>query len=168
MSVTLLVSLDVKLSTRLGNRTHYIMTMSKKHTIGHLMVKMRRKIKGINPNEAIYLMINDTMPTMSTTLSKVEQNGTNENGVIECSIMCESAFGAWSKSFVRAEIEASDIGCFIARIFYNYYFVVPYKDERIFRTLEEAKHWILEERTGGIMRYLGDAPQDLSQENKEI
>jgi len=149
MTILITATLDEKLASRNGNRLVYIFSVSNSHTIGHLMNRLRRKIKGILPGEGLYLMVNNTMPPVSSQVGALAKNEK-----LNVKLMCESVFGAWNKSFVRAEIEQSDVGCFIARVYYNWYFIFPWSEEGIFKTLEEAKAFILEKRTNGIMRYI--------------
>jgi len=58
---------------------------------------------------------------------------------------------AWSRSFVKAKIEKKR-ELYVATLTYSYYGLYHYDVLNVFSTLQEAEHYLLYERCGGVIQ----------------
>jgi hypothetical protein len=58
----------------------------------------------------------------------------------------------WSRMYVKSNIQKKK-DLFIATISWSYYGFLHYDDLEIFDSMEDAKHWILEQRTNGSLTF---------------
>ena len=58
----------------------------------------------------------------------------------------------WSKMYLRSNIRKRN-NVFIAEIWWSWFGLQHHSELELFDTIEEAKTWILEQRTGGTLKY---------------
>ena len=61
-------------------------------TVGQFIYVIRKRIK-LNPEQALFIFINDTMPTISENLSLVYRNHEDEDGFLYITYSGENTFG---------------------------------------------------------------------------
>ena len=86
-AVTVRVTLDCKLAVRNGNRLRYNIVLPGDCNFQHVMIKMRRILKKIEPAEGLYFFLNGAMPPITRTLASY---GLPEIKVL---LLVENAFG---------------------------------------------------------------------------
>lgn len=124
-----------------GGEPDINLKMRGRHTIGHLLARMRRHVH-IEPQEAIFLFTPEGISyPNSKLLSELKQP-------IVFKMLKENSFGALSRMFVSANIKAQN-NIFIVRITYSYYGIYHYDDVTTHETLESAKDHVLTKRCGG-------------------
>lgn len=62
-------------------------------TLGHFVVTLRSKISGLAPESALFVLVKNKMPPMSTLVQTLHQEYAAEDGFIELVLMQESTFG---------------------------------------------------------------------------
>jgi hypothetical protein len=62
---------------------------------------------------------------------------------------------AWAKSFIKAKIQKKK-ELYVATITYSYYGLYHYDVLSVFNTLQEAEHYLLYERCGGVIEIIED------------
>jgi len=107
-------------------------------TYSQILVKIRQMaMLGIHEHEGLFLIADGVVPMMSK--------------IADCEVLevCrESVFGAWNKAFVKAGIKK--IGnAYVAKITYSFFGLYHYEELEAFPTLQEAKDFILKQRTDG-------------------
>lgn len=141
--VVVKVKITGKLCTRNGVRTNYHLCLPAAALWGHVMAKLRKIIK-LDESEALYLFINNTIPAMSVCI------GSYNLPQISCEVTAESTFGAMGKMFQRCEIKSQGT-FFVATITYSYYYLTEFTEKKFCETLQDARNWILKERTHKLL-----------------
>lgn len=86
-TITVRITLDAKLAMRNGNRLRYNLVLPVNCTFNHVMIKMRRILKEIRPEEGLYFFVDGAMPAISKTLGSYNQ------AEIKALLLVENSFG---------------------------------------------------------------------------
>lgn len=118
----------------------------------HFQQKMRTFLK-LKQEDAIFCFFkankwctSEMLCQQAMSLAEIQRD--SRMTILECSILRESAFGAWSKGFVSAKIEKRK-ELYVGSIIWSWYSVTTWTEVEIFETLEECKSWILVQRCAG-------------------
>lgn len=65
-------------------------------TVGQMMYVVRKRIK-ITSEQAIFIFVNNTLPTHTSMMSELYKEYKNEDGFLYCSISGENCFGDYSQ-----------------------------------------------------------------------
>jgi hypothetical protein len=144
MFVTLRIKLLGELATRNGNRLHYVLQLQRDKTFAQLMFIMRKKIKVLEAEALFFTFENQMIPNHYLI-------GSYGRRVLNIDLSVENAFGSWDKIYIRSSIKQLADNCFIATIFYKYYWWSEYEVSKYFVTKALAKEWVLNERTHGCL-----------------